>query len=141
MPLLTIQSLEKSFGDRIILDRADLLLDRGERVGLIGDNGSGKTTLFKIITREMEPEVGVVAVNKGLKIGHLTQQASFDPANPGRDPASGGCKPCPPDSAPWEAPGNKHGSTCGTHWHQIRWNQNPITCMCFPDRWSGPAKP
>jgi len=81
MPLLTIQNLEKSFGDRIILDKADLLLDRGERVGLIGDNGSGKTTLFKIITREMEPEVGVVAINKGLKIGHLTQQASFDPAN------------------------------------------------------------
>lgn len=81
MPLLTIQSLEKSFGDRIILDKADLLLDRGERVGLIGDNGTGKTTLFKIITREMEPEVGVVAINKGLKIGHLTQQASFDPAN------------------------------------------------------------
>ncbi|HRK29767.1 MAG TPA: ABC-F family ATP-binding cassette domain-containing protein [Tepidisphaeraceae bacterium] len=81
MPLLTLQNLEKSFGDRIILNKADLLLDRGERVGLIGDNGTGKTTLFKVITGEMEPEAGVVAINRGLKIGHLTQQASFDPAN------------------------------------------------------------
>lgn len=81
MPILTIQNLEKSFGDRIIFDHADLLLDRGERVGLIGDNGSGKTTLFNIITGQMEPEAGVVSVNKGLKIGHLTQHADFDPNN------------------------------------------------------------
>lgn len=81
MPLLTIQSLEKSFGDHIVFDKADMLLDRGERVGLIGDNGSGKTTLFKMITGEMEPEAGVVSINRGIKIGHVTQHADFDPKN------------------------------------------------------------
>jgi ATP-binding cassette subfamily F protein 3 len=81
LPLLTVQNLDKSFGDRVIFDSADLLLDRGERVGLIGDNGSGKTTLFRILTGEIEPESGVVALNKGLRVGHLTQDATFDPAN------------------------------------------------------------
>jgi len=87
MPILTVQNLEKSFGDRIIFDHADLLLDRGERVGLIGDNGSGKSALFKIITGQIEPEGGVVAINKGVRIGHLTQDASFDPANTVMDEA------------------------------------------------------
>ena len=81
LPLLTVQNLDKSFGDRVIFDSADLLLDRGERVGLIGDNGSGKTTLFRILTGEIEPESGVVALNKGLRVGHLTQDATFDPVN------------------------------------------------------------
>lgn len=81
MPLLTVQNLEKSYGDRVICHRADLLLDRGERVGLIGDNGSGKTTLFKILTGEIEPEAGVVAISRGVRVGHLTQDARFDPAN------------------------------------------------------------
>ncbi len=60
------------------------------------------------------------------------------PINPGRN-RDGKCKPCPPDEF-WEAPGSAHGSTCGTHWHGIVWNQDPATCMCFPKRVSGPSR-
>jgi RHS repeat-associated protein len=62
--------------------------------------------------------------------------------NPGRDCATGNCKPCPPIGVgPWQAPGNDHGSTTGTHWHWFEWNQNPKTCECFLKRGSGPSRP
>lgn len=63
----------------------------------------------------------------------------YEPTNPGCD-SSGKCRPCPPNQA-WQAPGNAHGSTTGTHWHWITWNQDPKSCMCFPNRGSGPNKP
>jgi RHS repeat-associated protein len=65
---------------------------------------------------------------------------TYVPFNPGRD-AAGNCVPCPPDSAPWQGSGNQHGSTTGFHWHWITWNQNPQTCMCYPDRMSRPTRP
>jgi RHS repeat-associated protein len=58
------------------------------------------------------------------------------PMNPGRD-CKGKCKPCPPNQT-WSHPGDAHGSTGGVHYHGIVWNQNPATCMCFPNRVSGP---
>ena len=62
---------------------------------------------------------------------------SYTPFNPGKD-CNGDCKPCPPNEY-WEAPGNKHGATSGTHWHGIEWNQAP-DCTCYPNRVSGPTK-
>jgi RHS repeat-associated protein len=59
------------------------------------------------------------------------------PYNPGRD-CDGNCKPCKPNQF-WEAPGDAHGSTGGSHWHGIIWNQDPSTCMCYPKRVSGPS--
>jgi ATP-binding cassette, subfamily F, member 3 len=87
VPIATLANVEKSFGQRVVLDHVSFMIDRGERVGLIGDNGSGKTTLLKIITGEVQPEGGVVAVAKAVKVGHLTQDARFDPANTVMDEA------------------------------------------------------
>lgn len=49
------------------------------------------------------------------------------------------CRPCPPPIA-WEAKGNDHGSTTGTHWHWIEWNQD-ANCLCWSKRGSGPTQP
>jgi RHS repeat-associated protein len=57
------------------------------------------------------------------------------PFDPGRD-CNGKCNKCPPPIY-WDAPGDAHGSTGGSHWHGIVWNQDPQTCMCFPNRVSG----
>ena len=87
MPIVTLSNIEKSFGERVIFRELGFLIDRGERVGLIGDNGTGKTTLFKIITGEVIPEIGSVAMAQTIKLGHLTQDAIFDPANTVMDEA------------------------------------------------------
>ena len=62
--------------------------------------------------------------------------SGLKPVNPGRD-CNGKCNACPANQF-WEAPGDAHGSTGGKHYHGIVWNQDPTTCMCFPNRVSGP---
>jgi len=66
---------------------------------------------------------------------------SFEPVKVGRD-CHGNCNPCP-DPVKWEAEGNEHGSTSGTHWHWIEWNQDKSDpdCTCYPKRRSGPSEP
>lgn len=49
------------------------LLQRGEKVGLVGPNGSGKTTLFRMITGQELPDEGQVAVDRGVTIGYFSQ--------------------------------------------------------------------
>lgn len=87
MPLATLTNIEKSFGDRILLDKANLNIERGERIGLIGANGSGKTTLFRILTDQMRPEAGVAAISRSTSVGYLSQDPTLDPANTVMDEA------------------------------------------------------
>ncbi|MGH7789979.1 MAG: ABC-F family ATP-binding cassette domain-containing protein, partial [Candidatus Binatia bacterium] len=51
----------------------------GDRVGLVGPNGSGKSTLLRILAGEETPDAGIVAARKGLRLGYVAQDASFDP--------------------------------------------------------------
>jgi ATP-binding cassette subfamily F protein 3 len=87
MPVVTLSNIEKHFGQRVLFEGLNFQIDRGERVGLIGDNGAGKTTLFKTITGEVQPDSGIVATARSVKLGHLTQDASFDAANSVMDEA------------------------------------------------------
>jgi ATP-binding cassette subfamily F protein 3 len=87
MPIVTLSNLKLHFGDRVIFDDLSFIIDRGERVGLIGDNGAGKTTLFKTITGEQTVDSGSVAVARSIKIGHLTQDPQFDSSNTVMDEA------------------------------------------------------
>jgi len=81
MSLVTLSNIEKSFGRRVLLDKASLTIYPNERIGLIGDNGSGKSTLFRLIVGEQTAEAGVCAVAKGARVGYLTQDPVFDPNN------------------------------------------------------------
>ena len=87
MAIVTLNHIEKTFGRRVMFDRLGFSIDRGERVGLIGDNGSGKTTLFRVITGQMPIDAGSVAVAQGARVGHLAQDHSFDAANTVMDEA------------------------------------------------------
>jgi ATP-binding cassette subfamily F protein 3 len=87
MALASLSNIEKTFGERLLFKDLDLIVDRGERLGLIGDNGAGKSTIFKLLTGKLKPDVGSVAVNKGAKIGHLTQDPVFDNTNTVMDEA------------------------------------------------------
>src|SRR5688572_8729079 len=87
MPLLSLSNVEKHFGQRVLFEDLSFQIDRGERVGLIGDNGTGKTTLLRIITGEVRPENGTVAVAKSVRLGYLEQDPAFDPANTVMDEA------------------------------------------------------
>jgi len=68
-----MSSLAKSFGDRTLFADVSLQLDPRERYGLVGANGSGKTTLLRILSGDLEPTEGSVAVPKRARLGVLRQ--------------------------------------------------------------------
>src|SRR5438046_2940268 len=87
MSIVALTNIEKTFGKRVIFDKLSLNVEKGERIGFIGPNGAGKTTIFKVITGELVPDVGTVAVGKGTKIGLLSQDPVFDLTNTVMDEA------------------------------------------------------
>jgi ATP-binding cassette, subfamily F, member 3 len=60
---------------RTLLDGANLELERGEHVVLVGPNGTGKTTLIEALSGDREPASGSVRTGHNVKIGYLSQHA------------------------------------------------------------------
>jgi ATP-binding cassette subfamily F protein 3 len=71
--VIQLQSLSKSFGDRVLLEEVTWQLGERDRVGLCGPNGAGKTTLLKMLAGLDEPDAGIVQRPNGLTIGYLPQ--------------------------------------------------------------------
>src|SRR5258706_5992310 len=61
-------------GTKILLDKADLSLNPGDRVGLIGANGSGKTSLFAMLRGELHADKGEVDFPGHWRISHVAQE-------------------------------------------------------------------
>lgn len=78
MNLLTMEHVDKSFTDRMLLDDISLGINEGERIGVIGINGTGKSTLLKIIAGLEETDSGTVTKTRGLEIAYLPQTPVFD---------------------------------------------------------------
>ncbi len=76
--LLTCQALGKSFGAQRLFENIDLVINSGDRIGLIGPNGSGKSTLLKIICDRMEPDEGRIVSRKYIRTAYLAQSDFFD---------------------------------------------------------------
>ncbi len=77
--LLNVAGVKKAFGVDSILEGVNFRVDRREKLALVGRNGSGKSTLLKIITGQLQPDSGSVALARGAKIGYLRQEAPVDP--------------------------------------------------------------
>src|SRR5215212_6155966 len=74
----TILELEKATvqaGDKLLLDDAELWLERGEHVALVGPNGSGKTTLIETLVAGRELEQGKLRRGHNVNVGYLSQHA------------------------------------------------------------------
>ena len=78
MILLSLQGVSKSFGTNEVLRDASLVLQEGQRMGLVGVNGCGKSTLMKIIAGIESSDGGTITMQKGLKLGYLAQQGLVD---------------------------------------------------------------
>ena len=71
--VLELHKLQKSFGEKKILDGFDYVFKRGERIGIIGKNGTGKTSFLNIITRQNPVDGGKVVIGETVKFGYYTQ--------------------------------------------------------------------
>ncbi len=73
MPLITLQNGFLSYGQPPLIDHINLVIDRGERVCLIGRNGAGKSTLLKIINGQIIADDGTIKRSSGVKVAQLEQ--------------------------------------------------------------------
>ena len=78
MAILTVNNIQQSFGEEVILRNITFEMQKGERVGLVGVNGSGKTTLFKVLTGEYTPDTGSVVYSKETVLGYMEQHVCRD---------------------------------------------------------------
>jgi ATP-binding cassette subfamily F protein uup len=70
----------KSFEDKVILDRFNFRILRGDRIGILGKNGSGKTTLMRMLVGEQQPDTGKVKVARELTFSYFDQnRRDLDP--------------------------------------------------------------
>jgi ATPase subunit of ABC transporter with duplicated ATPase domains len=79
--VIMIKELSKSYGERDLFNKIDLLIRNKERVALIGANGCGKSTLIKILIGDLRAENGTAALGSGIKLGYLPQNVSFEDEN------------------------------------------------------------
>lgn len=92
MALLTLRDVQLAFGGPAVLDGANMSIERGERVCLIGRNGEGKSTLLKLASGELLADRGEVAKPNGLRIAMLEQDVPMD-AGRVADIVAGGAGP------------------------------------------------
>jgi ATPase subunit of ABC transporter with duplicated ATPase domains len=75
---LQIKNVSKSF-DQPVITNLSFLVERGQKVALIGRNGAGKTTLLKMLLGELQPDAGTIERHELLDIGYYAQEReSFD---------------------------------------------------------------
>ena len=80
MPLLTLKQVCLAYGHWPMLDHADLVIEAGERIGLIGRNGTGKSSLLRLIAGQGEPDDGEIWRAPGLRIALVEQEPPLDDA-------------------------------------------------------------
>ncbi len=73
MSVISLFSVSKSYGDRVILKDVNFSVIKGKKVALFGNNGSGKSTLFKIISGMEEKDSGQIIISNDTKVGYLEQ--------------------------------------------------------------------
>ncbi|WP_394130417.1 ABC transporter ATP-binding protein [Shewanella maritima] len=72
-PLVAMEKVAVGYGDITILNKVQLNLVPGARIGLLGRNGAGKSTLIKLLAGQLNASSGVYQPNPGLNIGYFAQ--------------------------------------------------------------------
>jgi ATP-binding cassette subfamily F protein 3 len=72
--MIRLQQLSLMRGTKPLFEQADLTINPGEKVGLIGTNGSGKSTLFSMLRDELHPDAGSIDYPKQWRVAHVAQE-------------------------------------------------------------------
>jgi len=76
--LLALSKVSKKFGTQKVFSSVDMVVNKNDRIAIIGPNGTGKSTLVKIIIGVLENDNGDVQKNKALSIGYLPQETHWN---------------------------------------------------------------
>ena len=75
--IFSAHNLTKAYNEKVLFEQIGIGIMEGERIGIIGRNGIGKSTLLKLIAGLEEPDDGIVAISKDVRIEYLSQLPSF----------------------------------------------------------------
>ncbi|OPX90078.1 MAG: putative ABC transporter ATP-binding protein [Pelotomaculum sp. PtaB.Bin104] len=79
MILLSAENISKSYSEKKLLSGINLVINEGDKFGLIGINGTGKTTLLKILAGVEQADEGEIIKSNSVNIEYLPQNPDFDP--------------------------------------------------------------
>ncbi len=77
-----LKAVRKAYGDKVVLDKVDLHIERGDRIALVGPNGAGKSTLMRMLSGEERPDAGVRNEGHQVVMQYFAQDEAtrLDPA-------------------------------------------------------------
>lgn len=71
--VIRAKNVSYNYGDAPLIEKFSIKINRGDRIGLIGNNGVGKTTLLRLLLGELEPQIGTIKHGTNLEIGYFDQ--------------------------------------------------------------------
>ena len=74
MIVASVSNLTKSYPTQDVFSNLSFTINKGDKIGLIGNNGSGKSTLFNILTEEISKDFGNIHIPNDVSLGYLKQQ-------------------------------------------------------------------
>lgn len=78
MNLLSIESLNKSYIDKVLFKDISFGMDENDKIGLIGVNGTGKSTFLKVIAGALVPDEGKIIMGNKVRIAYLPQNPTLN---------------------------------------------------------------
>jgi ATP-binding cassette, subfamily F, member 3 len=81
--VITLSRVQRAYGDRVVLQEVNLMVERGERIFLIGPNGAGKSTLLRVLAHKDRPTRGSASLGVGVRPAYFAQDQAehLDPTN------------------------------------------------------------
>ena len=77
--IIEIEKMQKSFGDKAIVNDFSYTFRKKDRIGIVGPNGAGKTTFLNMITGQLAPDAGKISIGQTTAFGYYRQEeSSFD---------------------------------------------------------------
>jgi len=71
--VINARDLKMQFGEKVVFDKANITIERGEKVALVGRNGEGKTTFIRLIANEISPKSGILELGHNVSLGYYAQ--------------------------------------------------------------------
>ena len=75
--MISVNKISVSFGGQELFDDVSFMVNKGDRIGLVGKNGAGKSTLLRILSMESKPDNGIISTPNKITIGYLKQDIEF----------------------------------------------------------------
>ena len=68
-----VKELSKSYGNHVVFENANMVIERGQKVAFVGKNGEGKSTMIKAIMKQIEINSGSLEIGHNAQIGYFAQ--------------------------------------------------------------------